>query len=180
MSDGCEECDDECQVYAEGNTVFFFCDVTDYTVKRLCILLKRVSLTHDNIKLCINSPGGNIYSGFAGLDYIRFLVMQNVKIETIAYGMCASAATFLLLGGSKRSMGKNAYVLIHQMSDSIDGTFGELQCSMRNNKKHMKHFRNLYLENTKVPEEYLEKLLTKDIVLSANKCIKYGIVHELI
>jgi len=177
---GEEDCDDECQVYTEGNTVFFFCDVTDYTVKRLCILLKRVSLTHDNIKLCINSPGGSIYAGFAGLDYIRSLVAQGVKIETIAYGMCASAATFLLLGGSKRSMGRNAYVLIHQMSDSIDGTFGELQCSMRNNKKYMKHFRNLYLENTEVPEEYLEKLLTKDIVLSATKCMKYSIVWDLI
>jgi ATP-dependent Clp endopeptidase proteolytic subunit ClpP len=179
MSEG-DECDDECQVYAEGNTVFFFCDVSDYTVKRLCILLKRVSLTHDNIKLCINSPGGNIYAGFAGLDYIRSLVTQNVKVETVAYGMCASAATFLLLGGSKKSMGKNAYVLIHQMSDTIEGTFGELQCSMRNNKKHMRHFRTLYLENTDIPEEYLEKLLTKDVLLSANKCVKYGIVDEII
>ncbi len=178
MSD--EECDDECQVYAEGNTVFFFCDVTDYTVKRLCILLKRVSLTHDNIKLCINSLGGNIYAGFAGLDYIRTLVKQGVAIETSAYGMCASAATFLLMGGSKRSMGANAYVLIHQMSDSIDGTFGDLQCSMKNNKKYMKHFRNLYLECTEIPEEYLEKLLSKDIVLSAKRCMQYSIVCEII
>ena len=178
MSD--DECDDECQVYAEGNTVFFFCDVCDYTVKRLCLLLKRVSKTHDNIKLAINSPGGGIYAGFAGMDYIRTLVLQGTHVETVAYGLCASAATFLLLGGSKRSMGKNAYVLIHQISDSINGTFGELQCSMKNNKKYMKHAKSLYLENTQIPEEYLDKLLTKDVVLSANKCIKYGIVHELI
>ena len=51
---------------------------------------------------------------------------------------------------------------------------------MKNNKKHMKHFRRLYLENTDLPDEYLEKLLTKDIVLSSAKCLKYGIVNELI
>jgi len=175
-----EEPEEEQYVYAEGNTVFFFCDVDEITIKRMCILLKKVSKTHDNIKLCINSGGGEIYPGFAGLDYIRSLVQQGINIETIAYGMCASAATFLLLGGSKRLMGKNAYVLIHQMSDTIGGTFGELQCSMKNNKKHMKHFRNLYLENTEIPPEYLEKLLTKDVVLSSSKCLKYGIVHELI
>ena len=168
------------EVYAEGNTVFFFCTVDEYTVQKMCILLKKVSKTYDNIKLCINSGGGGIYSGFAGMDYIRSLVLQGIKIETIAYGMCASAATFLLLGGSKRLMGKNAYVLIHQMSDTIGGTFGELQCCMKNNKKHMKHFRKLYLENTDVPPEYLEKLLTKDVVLSSSKCLKYGIVHGII
>ena len=51
MSDVEEEGDNE--VYAEGNTIFFFCDVDDDTIKKLCRLLKRVSLTHDNIKLCI-------------------------------------------------------------------------------------------------------------------------------
>lgn len=178
MSD--DECDDECQVYAEGNTVFFFCDVSEHSIKRLCILLKRVSKMHESIKLCINSTGGCMYSGFAGMDYIRTLVENGIEIETIAYGLCASAATFLLLGGSKRSMGKNAYILIHQLSDSIGGTFGELQCSMKNNKKYMKHFRRMYNEYTEIPEEYLEKLLTKDIVLSANKCIKYKIVENLI
>jgi ATP-dependent protease ClpP protease subunit len=175
-----EEEEAEEYVYAEGNTVFFFCDVDEHTIKKLCLLLKRVSKTHDNIKLCINSNGGEIYPGFAGMDYIRTLVQQGINVETIAYGMCASAATFLLLGGSKRLMGKNAYVLIHQMSDTIGGTFGELQCSMKNNKKHMKHFRNLYLENTEIPPEYLEKLLTKDVVLSSSKCIRYGIVHEVV
>jgi len=174
-----EVIEDDHKVYAEGNTVFFFCDVDEDTIRRMCILLKRVSLTHDNIKLCINSNGGGLYAGFAGLDYIRHLVKQGINIETIAYGFCASAATFLLLGGSRRTMGKNAYILIHQMSDTIGGTYGELQSIMKNNKKFMKHFKTLYLENTQIPEEYLEKLLTKDIVLSSNRCIRYGVVHEL-
>ena len=173
-----EEIDEE--VYAEGNTVFFFCDVSEYTVRTMCRLLKKVSLTHDNIKLCINSSGGEMYAGFAGMDYIRFLTTQGTKIETIALGFCASAATFLLMGGSKRSMGKNSYVMIHQMSDSIGGTYCELKSEMRNNKKFMKHFRRMYLESTEISEEYLEKLLTKDIVMSASKSLRLGVVHELI
>ena len=66
------------------------------------------------------------------------------------------------------------------MSDTIGGTFGELQSSMKNNKKLMKHFRSMYLENTDIPPEYLEKLLTKDIVLSSSRCLRYGVVHEVI
>ena len=170
----------ESEVYAEGNTVFFFCDVSEYTVREMCRLLKQVSLRHDNIKLCINSPGGEMYAGFAGMDYIRFLTTQGTNIETIALGFCASAATFLLMGGSKRTMGKNSYVMIHQMSDSIGGTYCDLKNEMRNNKKYMKHFRSMYLESTEISEEYLEKLLTKDISMTAKKCLRLGVVHELI
>ena len=177
-TDDCDDARDE--VYAVSNTVFFFCQVDDYTVKKMCMLLKKVSLTHETIKLCINSTGGELYAGFAGMDYIRHLVKQGITIETIAYGFCASAATFLLMGGSKRLIGKNAYILIHQLSMTVGGTYGELQSTMKNNKKFMSHFRTMYLENTSIPEEYLEKLLAKDIVLSANKCMRYNIVHEII
>jgi ATP-dependent Clp endopeptidase proteolytic subunit ClpP len=168
------------EVYAEGNTVFFFCDVSESSIRTMCRLLKKVSISHDNIKLCINSHGGDLYAGFAGMDYIRYIISQNIRIETFVFGFCASAATFLLMGGTKRTMGKNSYAMIHQMSDTIGGTYCELQAEMRNNKKFMKHFRKLYLENTTIPEEYLEKLLSRDIVLSANKCLQYGIVNELV
>lgn len=174
-----EEDEEEEYVYAEGNTIFFFCSVEGSTIRKMCRLLKKVSLSHDNIKLCINSGGGNMYDGFAGMDYIRFLVSQGVKIETIAFGFCASAATFLLMAGSKRIMGKNSYIMIHQMSDSIDGTYCDLKSEMRNNKKFMKHFKTMYTEKTKIPEAMLEKLFTKDIVLTSEKCIKYGIIDEL-
>ena len=50
-----EEEEGEQYVYAEGNTVFFFCDVDEISVRKMCILLKKVSKTHDNIKLFINN-----------------------------------------------------------------------------------------------------------------------------
>jgi ATP-dependent protease ClpP protease subunit len=37
----------------------------------------------------------------------------------------------------------------------------------------------MYLEKTKIPEEYLEKLLSRDIVLTSKKCIKYGVVDNI-
>jgi len=77
-------------------------------------------------------------------------------------------------------MGENSYVLIHQMSTEIWGTYGDLRNEMRENKKLMKHFRRLYSEKTDIPEELLDKLMTRDVLLSASKCIKYRVVDELI
>ena len=174
------EYDYEQPVVAKGNTIFFFCEVSNETVRQLCILLKQVSMTNETIKLCIRSDGGDLYAGFAGLDYIRTLGTLGVTIETIAFGLCASSATFLLLGGSKRMMGKNAYLMIHQISDSMGGYYNALKDEMKTNKKLMKHCKELYKEHTTLPEELLETLFTKDSILSSNKCLRYGIVDSVI
>jgi ATP-dependent protease ClpP protease subunit len=176
------ECgEDSCaMVTHEGETIFFFCDVDDDTVKELCSLLKKLSRTYDTIKIAIRSGGGDLYAGFAGMDYIRTLTKKGLTIETIAYGFCASAATFLLLAGTKRLMGENSFILIHQLSvEGTGGCYSELMADMKINKQLMKHFRKVYNKYAEIPEEVLEKLLSKDVILSAEKCLKYQIVDEV-
>ena len=43
----------------------------------------------------------------------------------------------------------------------------------------MKMLKKMYLEKTKIPEKMLKKLMKKDIYLTPNDCVKYGIVHAL-
>lgn len=174
------DCDE--LVTNEGDTIFFFCDVDDESIHDLCKILKKLSKTHDTIKIAIRSEGGSLYAGFAGMDYIRTIAKKGVNIETIAYGFCASAATFLLLAGNKRLMGENSFILIHQLSieESSGGCYSELIADMKINKKLMKHFRKVYTKYTKIPDEVLEKLLSKDVILSAERCLEYSIVDEII
>ena len=175
-----EEDSDNESVYYHANTIFFFCDVTDKSICDLCVILKKVTMLHGTVNLCIRSGGGDVYAGFAGMDYIRTLIAQGFIIETTVYGLCASAATFLLLAGSKRLMGRNAYVLIHQLSVDIGGTYNDLRDNMKTNKKLMKNFRRIYTEYTDMTSEMLDKVFTSDVNLSVGKCLKYGIVHECI
>jgi ATP-dependent protease ClpP protease subunit len=60
------------------------------------------------------------------------------------------------------------------------GCYNELMADMKINKKLMKHFRKVYTKYANVPEGILEKLLTKDVILSAEKCLEYNIVDEII
>ncbi len=179
MSSEC--CEEFSVVKNEGDTIFFFCDVDDDSIRELCSTLKRLSRVHDTVKIAIRSGGGDLYAGFAGMDYIRTLVKKGVDIETIAYGFCASAATFLLLAGTRRLMGENSFVLIHQLSvESGGGCYSELMADMKTNKKLMKHFRKVYSKYTDIPEDVLEKILSKDVILTSEKCLQYGIVTEII
>ena len=176
------ECHEEFLIVKnEGDTIFFFCDVDDDSIRELCSILKRLSKLYDTIKIAIRSGGGDLYAGFAGMDYIRTLTSRGTNIETIAYGFCASAATFLLLSGSKRLIGENSFVLIHQLSvEGVGGCYSELMADMKTNKKLMKHFRKVYTKYTSIPEDILEKILSKDVILSSEKCLQYGIVTEII
>jgi ATP-dependent protease ClpP protease subunit len=173
----------DCQtVTNEGDTIFFFCEVDDDSVRELCVLIKQLSKMHDTVKIAIRSDGGDLYAGFAGMDYIRSIVKKGINIETHAYGYCASAATFLLLAGSKRIIGENSFVLIHQLriEGGAGGCFSELRDDMRINKKLMKQFRKIYTKYTSIPEDVLERLLSKDQILSAEKCLAYNIIDEIV
>ncbi len=75
-----------------------------------------------------------MYAGFAAMDFIRGLVNTGTQVETIVSGYCASAAVDIFLAGSRRLMGRNSYVLIHQLSVDIGGTYSTLKVGTDNKK----------------------------------------------
>ena len=128
------------------------------------------------IRVHIMSEGGDVY---AGLNMMNVLERSRVKVVTIAQGACCSAATFVLLGGKERRMGKNAYLLIHQISTEMWGSFNDLKHELKSTNKLMKMLKDMYLSKTKIPESKFKSLMKKDIYLPPDKCIKYGIVSEI-
>lgn len=128
------------------------------------------------IRVHIMSEGGDVY---AGLNMMNVLERSRVKVVTIAQGACCSAATFVLLGGSERRMGRNAYLLIHQISTEMWGSFNDLKHELKSTDKLMKMLKDMYLSKTKIPEAKFKSLMKKDIYLPPYKCLKYGIVSEI-
>lgn len=128
------------------------------------------------IRVHIMSEGGDVY---AGLNMMNVLERSRVKVVTIAQGACCSAATFVLLGGSERRMGRNAYLLIHQISTEMWGSFNDLKHELKSTDKLMKMLKDMYLSKTKIPESKFKSLMKKDIYLPPDKCLKYGIVSEI-
>tara|TARA_Y100000389_G_scaffold75458_1_gene72087 strand:- start:223 stop:483 length:261 start_codon:yes stop_codon:yes gene_type:complete len=82
----------------------------------------------------------------------------------------------MLLGGKERRMGKNAYVLIHQLSTEMWGNYQDLKHELKSTDKLMKMLRKMYLSATSIPEKKFNKLMKKDIYLSPKDCLKYKIV----
>jgi ATP-dependent protease ClpP protease subunit len=187
MSTKEEETEVEECVKVIGNEILFYADVDrenalDFVEKfkklEIDLLKKKAELVgyEPSIRIHIMSDGGDI---FAGMTLMNTIETSRVKVITIAQGSCCSAATFMLLGGAERKMGRNAYVLIHQISTEMWGNFQELKHELKSTDKFMKMLKKMYLEKTQIPEKMLKKLMKKDIYLNPRDCLKYGIVHAL-
>ena len=191
----CDKCGlsppDESFVKVQGSDIYFHCEVTEETVLELNMKLKKLagellhrhldmSLDHirPEIRIFIRSDGGDMHSGLSAMDCIAGL--KKVKIRTIADGVCASAATFLLLGGRTRHMTENSYILIHQLNmDGSWGKFEDFKDQMENLEQFMERFRAIYTKETRIPERRLERLLRRDRYMDSKKCLKWGIVDSI-
>lgn len=155
-----------------GNKIFFHDEVTDESVLGLVKQIHEMSNLRE-ITIFIKSDGGDLYSGLSAMDHMR---SSPVRITTVADGLCASAASIMLLGGRKRLIMENAHVLIHQLTSDFSGKYEELKTEEKHLSNLMERMVKLYMNETRIPEKKLHTYLKKDTVLSASKCIKYGIV----
>jgi len=77
--------------------------------------------------IVFDSPGGSVIDGLHLFDFIQELKQQGHTIITKTLGMAASMAGILLQAGSKRVMGSEAYVLIHEVSFMAGGPIGVVE-----------------------------------------------------
>lgn len=177
-------------VKVQGSDVFFHCEVCEATVLELNMKVKKLELellhkyldlgirSRPEIRIWIRSDGGDLHAGLSAMDCLSSL--RRVKVRTIADGVCASAATFILLGGYTRHMTPNSYVLIHQLN--MDGTWGKFEDfkdQMANLSQFMDRFRDIYTRETRIPDKELKKLLKRDVYMDADKCLDWAVVDSI-
>lgn len=190
MTHDCDRPHEDEYVRVQGSDIYFHCDVCEATVLELNTKLKKLEkdLLHKyldlnldfrpEIRIFIRSDGGDIHAGLCAMDCISS--MYRVKVRTIADGICASAATFILLGGRRRHMTRNSYILIHQLN--MDGTWGKFEDfkdQMANLEQFMNRFRKIYTDETNIPLDKLEELLKRDVYMDSGRCIEWGVIDSL-
>jgi len=171
------------------NRIYFYAEIGRSEVLKLNKELRNLNNTHlaqaqqredDHlmpIYLHINSYGGNIFSGLAGLDQIMKLT---VPVYTIIDGCCASAATFLSIVGKRRFINRHSFMLIHQLSSFMWGKYEEFKDEIQNLDRLMGMIKEIYGEFTKVPEDKIDEILKHDLWFDAQTCLDYSLVDEII
>ena len=132
------------------------------------------------IHLHINSYGGCVFSAFCIIDTIREAQKNGIRVYTYCEGKVASSGTLISVCGDKRYISKNAVMLIHELSSTFWGKFSEIEDEWHNVKMLMNKLKQVYKENTKMKKKDLDKILTHDLWLESDECLKNGFVDEII
>ena len=171
-----------------NNHIYFYSGIKSTSILKLNKKLKELEtklLTYADsleweppgIYLHINSYGGSVFAGVAGMDQIR---KCKVPVYTVIDGCAASAATFLTVVGAKRYINKHAHILIHQLSSGFWGKFSAIEDEVKNLKKLMEMIKDVYLNHTKIEKKQLDKLLKRDLWLNAREALEHGLVDEIL
>jgi ATP-dependent protease ClpP protease subunit len=179
---------DSNEVGVSGSTIFYYTGVNKPHILELNKHIHNLETKHLTdaykvgvdpapIRVRLNSGGGSIVAGVAGMDNIRTL---KVPVYTIIDGFCASAATFLSVVGKHRQITKNSFMLIHQLSTSFWGKYEEFEDEKKNLDLMMNMIHQIYREYTQIPKKELASILKRDLMLDAKKCLQWGLVDEII
>jgi ATP-dependent Clp protease protease subunit len=171
-SDGVRSLDDRhIQFYAPVNRT------TVAEFNRLLHVLSRSLTRQDTITVFLQSCGGDVGCAFSAVDHMRNC---RVPVHTVIDGEVCSAATIIATGGTKRSILPNATVLIHQLHTTAEGTASAIMDTARHCRHTMRQMKRHYLRHCPhLTRQRLHRLLRHDTVLSAKKCIRYGIAERL-
>lgn len=177
--------EEQCNILQIKDSVYFYCEVSaTNTLKLIECLSKATQYALENcttinemrVYLYIHSPGGDVNAGLSAMDHIR---CNKIPVITIADGFVASAATFLLLGASERKSLENSRILIHQLSTSFWGKYTDLLDEVENSKELMTNFKSIYVSQTYMKDHEIQRLLQKELHMTSQQAMKYGIIDEI-
>ncbi|MFC1737513.1 ATP-dependent Clp protease proteolytic subunit [Planctomycetota bacterium] len=134
-----------------------------------------------DIHLYINSPGGSITAGLAVYDTMQFV---RCDVATYCVGQGASMAALLLAGGKKdkRFLLANSRVLLHQplISGVLQGPATDLDIEAKEIIRLRDRLYNILAEHTGQNVERVEKDCDRNLWLSAEEAIDYGLVDTIL
>ncbi len=134
------------------------------------------------IQIYVNSPGGQVASGFAIYDTIQYI---KAPVSTVAVGRAASFGTIVLMAGRKgrRFALPNARIHIHQPLISgrgISGQATDLDIHAREIIRIKQELNELIARHTGQPIERIERDTDRDFYMSPEEAIEYGVIDAVI
>lgn len=94
------------------------------SAKEFAVALAAVPRDTTEIRLHINSPGGEVFEAVAILNQLR---AHPAKVVAVVDGLAASAASFLATGADETIMGQNTQLMIHDAWGLCIGNAGDMR-----------------------------------------------------
>lgn len=133
------------------------------------------------VSLFINSPGGEIHSGFAIFDTARFI---RPEIYTVVTGLAASMGSIIALCAppKNRFAFPNSKFLVHQplIMGGLSGSATDIAIHAKDLIETKNKLIDLYAKETGQKREDVKKALDRDTWMSPEQALEFGLIHKII
>ena len=133
----------------------------------------------DDITMHIDSPGGSVKSGLSMVDVMEYI---KCDIRTVNTGMAASMGSVLLGAGTKgkRASLRHSKTMLHQSSGGFRGNIQDAEIDWQEWQKVNHELFVLLGDYCGKDPEVVKKDASRDLWLSADEALDYGIIDEVI
>ena len=128
-----------------------------------------------DVKIRANSPGGEVFQGWAMYNAIKEHGQCDIQID----GLAASMMTVIMLAGRKISASKNAMIMIHNPSSGGGGDSKKLKSDAELLDKIKVLIINSYSERTGLTADELSVMLDAETWLTAQEALEKGFIDEI-
>jgi len=131
------------------------------------------------IQLIINSPGGNVYDGFAIIDAIN---NSKIPIHTICLGQALSAALPIFLSGHVRYGGKLSTYMYHSIWYEVNATISQHKDELIEANRMAEMFDSIVINRSLLSKDILDNIKdrNKDKYFSVNEALDLGMVDIIL
>jgi ATP-dependent Clp protease, protease subunit len=132
-----------------------------------------------DIQLYINSPGGQVYSGLAIYDTMRFI---KPDVATTCCGIAMSMGSVILAGGAhgKRTALPNSRILIHQPTGGFQGQATDIAIHAKESLALRRRMEEIYAEHTGRTPEQVSEDLERDRFFTPEEALEYGMIDRVV
>jgi len=132
-----------------------------------------------DIRLYVNSPGGDAYAGFAIYDAMQFV---KPDVQTYGVGMAMSAGALILASGAagKRHVLPNAKVMIHQGRASSSGQPTDIQIAAREILSLTRRYGEIIAKHSGKDVEQVMRDIDRDRFLEPHEAVEYGLADHVL
>lgn len=132
-----------------------------------------------DIRLYVNSPGGQVYAGLAIVDTMKLI---KPAVSTIVVGIAASMGAVIASQGEKgkRFALPNSKVMMHQPSSGFEGTSADIDISAREVMSLRHRIDEMLAEATGQTVEKIHHDTDRDYWLTAQAAQEYGVIDQVI
>ena len=160
-------------------TYMLFEEIQPESIRDACefiIKANYVYKSNEPVTLMINSPGGDVYDGFALIDLMQ---SSRIKVQTVAVGLVASMGALIFTAGAKgnRVMARNSYMMLHQFHQHMDGKYHELIAHRSHEDRLHAKFIDHFVQNSNLGKEEVQRLLLNaaDTYIEPKDALRMGL-----